>query len=110
MASKVKAKKPVKKSTTPRPRRGRATTSRISSKNQITIPIEVLREVNLKAGDQIEFMIDKEERVVLAPIAEAKWKKSLRELAGTMPGLSTQFDYRKERGEWDKKAMQTPRG
>ena len=109
MASKVKAKKSAK-STAPRPRRGRATTSRISSKNQITIPIEVLREVNLKPGDQIEFMIDKEERVVLAPIAEAKWKKSLRQLAGTMPGLGNEFDYRKERESWDKKATQTPRG
>lgn len=109
MASKVKAKRGPK-STTPRPRRGRATTSRISSKNQITIPIEVLREVNLKPGDQIEFMIDKEERVVLAPISEAKWKKSLRELAGSMPGLGNDFDYRKEREAWDKKATQIPLG
>jgi AbrB family looped-hinge helix DNA binding protein len=109
MASKVKAKKSPK-STTPRPRRGRATTSRISSKNQITIPIEVLREVNLKPGDQIEFMIDKEDRVVLAPIADAKWKKSLRDLAGSMPGLGKDFDFRKEREAWDKKAMQTPLG
>ncbi len=109
MTSKVKAKKSPK-STPPRPRRGRATTSRISSKNQITIPIEVLREVNLKPGDQVEFMIDKEERVVLAPIAEAKWKKSLRELAGSMPDLGAEFDYRKERQAWDKKATQTPLG
>lgn len=109
MASKVKAKKSPK-SPAPRPRRGRATTSRISSKNQITIPIEVLREVNLKPGDQIEFMIDKEDRVVLAPIADAKWKKSLRDLAGSMPGLGKDFDFRKEREVWDKKAMQTPLG
>lgn len=109
MASKVKAKKSPK-SSPPRPRRGRATTSRISSKNQITIPIEVLREVNLKPGDQIEFMIDKEDRVVLAPIADAKWKKTLRELAGSMPDLGTDFDYRKERQDWDRKATQTPLG
>ena len=110
MASKVKAKKAPKKSTNPRPRRGRATTSRISSKNQITIPIEVLREVNLKPGDQIEFMIDKEERVVLSPLADAEWKKSLRRLAGTMPGLGGAFDYKRERAEWDKKLTPTPRG
>ena len=110
MATKVKAKKSPKKSTTARPRRGRATTSRISSKNQITIPIEVLREVNLKPGDQVEFMIDKEERVVLSPLADAEWKKSLRRLAGSMPGLSKAFDYKKERAEWDKKLTPTPRG
>ena len=110
MASKVKAKKTPRKSTSSRQRRGRATTSRISSKNQITIPVEVLREVNLKPGDQIEFMIDKEERIVLAPSADAEWKKSLRRLAGSMPGLGSNFDYKKEREEWDRKATQTPRG
>jgi len=66
--------------------------------------------VNLKPGDQIEFMIDKEDRVVLAPIADAKWKKTLRELAGSMPDLGADFDYRKERQDWDKKATQTPLG
>ena len=110
MATNVKAKKTAKKSTTPRPRRGRASTSRISSKNQITIPVEVLREVNLKPGDQVEFMIDKEERIILTPSTEAEWKKSLRKLAGTMPGLSSNFNYKKEREEWDSKATQTRRG
>ncbi len=66
--------------------------------------------MNLKPGDQIEFMIDKEDRVVLAPIADAKWKKSLRDLAGSMPGLGKDFDFRKEREAWDKKATQTPLG
>ena len=71
MAGKVKAKKAGKKSTIKNPRRGRATTSRISSKNQITIPVEVLREVNLKPGDKVEFMIDKQERIILAPSDQA---------------------------------------
>ena len=66
--------------------------------------------MNLKPGDQVEFMIDKEERIVLAPTAEADWKKTLRKLAGTMPGLGTSFDYKKEREEWDKKATQIHRG
>ena len=69
-----------------------------------------MREVNLKPGDQVEFMIDKEERIVLAPSAEQEWKKSLRKLAGTMPGLGENFDYRKERDEWERKATQTRRG
>ncbi|MBU6352710.1 MAG: AbrB/MazE/SpoVT family DNA-binding domain-containing protein [Actinomycetales bacterium] len=110
MATKVKAKKTPQKSRTSRTRRGRATSSRISSKNQITIPVEVLREVNLKPGDQVEFMIDKEERIVLAPSAEQEWKKTLKKLAGTMPGLGENFDYRKEREEWERKATQTRRG
>jgi AbrB family looped-hinge helix DNA binding protein len=110
MANKVKAKRASRKSTVTKSRRGRATSSRISSKNQITIPVEVLREVNMKPGDQVEFMIDKEERIVLAPSAEQEWKKTLRKLAGTMPQLGKNFDYKKEREEWDRKAMQTRRG
>ena len=110
MASKVKAKKTGKKSTAKSPRRGRATTSRISSKNQITIPVEVLREVNLKPGDKVEFMIDKQERIILAPSDQATWKKSLMELAGSMPELGSNFDYKKERQEWDVKATQIPLG
>jgi bifunctional DNA-binding transcriptional regulator/antitoxin component of YhaV-PrlF toxin-antitoxin module len=66
--------------------------------------------VNLKPGDQIEFMIDKEERIVLAPSAEQEWKKALRKLAGSMPDLGKSFDYKKEREEWDRKATQTLRG
>ena len=66
--------------------------------------------MNLKPGDEVEFMIDKEERIVLAPSAEQEWKKALRKIAGTMPGLGENFDYKKEREEWDKKATQTRRG
>lgn len=55
-------------------------------------------------------MIDKEERIVLAPAAEQEWKKTLRTMAGTMPRLGQNFDYKKEREEWERKAMQTRRG
>ena len=110
MAGKVKAKKAGKKSAVKSPRRGRATTSRISSKNQITIPVEVLREVNLKPGDKVEFMIDKQERIILAPSDQASWKKNLMQLTGSMPELGSDFDYKKERQEWDVKATQTPLG
>lgn len=101
MASKVKAKKSPK-STAPRPRRGRATTSRISSKNQITIPVEVLREMSLKPGDQVEFHINKDNRLVVTPI-DSEWLKTLDEVLGSMTGVWDGFDLRKERDEWDSK-------
>ena len=101
MASKVKAKKSAK-STAPRPRRGRATTSRISSKNQITIPVEVLREMSLKPGDQVEFHINKDNRLVVTPI-DSEWLKTLDEVLGSMTGVWDGFDLRKEREEWDSK-------
>ena len=102
MANKVKAKKVPKKSTNPRPRRGRATTSRISSKNQITIPVEVLREMSLKPGDQVEFHINKDNRLVVTPI-DTEWLKTLDEVLGSMTGIWDDFDLRKEREEWDSK-------
>jgi AbrB family looped-hinge helix DNA binding protein len=102
MANKVKAKKAPKKSTNPRPRRGRATTSRISSKNQITIPVEVLREMSLKPGDQVEFHINKDNRLVVTPI-DTEWLKTLDEVLGSMTGIWDDFDLRKEREEWDSK-------
>ena len=102
MASKVKAKKSPKKPTSARPRRGRATSSRISSKNQITIPVEVLREMSLKPGDQVEFHINKENRLVITPV-DSDWLQTLDEVLGSMTGMWDGFDVRKEREEWDSK-------
>ncbi len=102
MANKVKAKKAPKKSTTVRPRRGRATSSRVSSKNQITIPVEVLREMSLKPGDRVEFHLDKNNRLVITPI-DSEWLKTLDEVLGSMTGMWDGFDLRKEREEWDSK-------
>ena len=102
MANKVKAKRGSKKSTAPRPRRGRATSSRISSKNQITIPVEVLREMSLKPGDQVEFHINKENRLVVTPV-DSEWLKTLDEVLGSMTEIYEGFDLIKEREEWDSK-------
>lgn len=102
MVNKVKAKRGSKKSTAPRPRRGRATSSRISSKNQITIPVEVLREMSLKPGDQVEFHINKENRLVVTPV-DSEWLKTLDEVLGSMTEVYEGFDLIKERDEWDSK-------
>ena len=100
MATKVKVKKTPKKSTSTRPRRGRATSSRISSKNQITIPVEVLREMSLKPGDRVEFHINKDNRLVITPI-DSEWLKTLDEILGSMTDVYEGFDLQKEREEWD---------
>ena len=102
MTSKVKAKKAPKKSSSARPRRGRATSSRISSKNQITIPVEVLREMSLKPGDRVEFHINKDNRLVITPI-DSEWLKTLDEILGSMTDVYEGFDLQKEREEWDSK-------
>ncbi len=55
MVSKVKGKKKV---SPPKTRAGRTSTSRISSKNQVTIPVDILRAVGLQAGDDVEFAMN----------------------------------------------------
>ena len=55
MVSKVKGKKKV---SPPKTRAGRTSTSRISSKNQVTIPVDILRAIGLQAGDDVEFAMN----------------------------------------------------
>jgi AbrB family looped-hinge helix DNA binding protein len=102
MANKVKAKRDPRKSTTAKPRRGRATTSRVSSKNQITIPVEVLREMTLAPGDRVEFQLDKSNRLVITPI-DSQWLQTLDEVLGSMTEIYEGYDLQKEREEWDRK-------
>ena len=62
MVSKVKAKKsarkPARKVTAPVQRKGRTSTSRLSSKNQLTVPVDILRSVGLEVGDEVEFVVN----------------------------------------------------
>ncbi len=61
MVSKVKAKgKAAKAVKAPAIRKGRTSTSRISSKNQITIPVEILRSTGFGEGDEVEVKVSKD--------------------------------------------------
>jgi bifunctional DNA-binding transcriptional regulator/antitoxin component of YhaV-PrlF toxin-antitoxin module len=106
MSPKVKAKtKQVKstKKTAPAPikqiRRGRSSTSRISAKHQITIPVEVLRNSNLQIGDEVEIQINDNGVVEVKKVAPINPFQALADAAGdTYIG----FDLEKERAEsWD---------
>ena len=39
----------------------------VSSKGQITIPVEVRRKLNLKPGDRVDFVVDRAGEVQLRP-------------------------------------------
>ena len=41
--------------------------STISSKGQITVPLEIRQRLGLKEGDRVEFTSDKEGRTILRP-------------------------------------------
>ena len=69
MVSKVKAKgKSAKASAI---RKGRTSTSRISSKNQITIPVEILRTTGFGEGDAVEIKVSKDGKSIEVKRAEA---------------------------------------
>lgn len=97
MVSKVKVKKKAR--TAPAIRRGRTSTSRISAKNQVTIPVEVLRNAGFTTGDEVEFVLNNEGAIEVKKVVPYNAFQALADAAGdTYIG----FDLEKERAEsWD---------
>ena len=103
MASKVKAKKkaaPARKApVVKQQRRGRSSTSRISAKHQVTIPVEVLRNSNLVIGDEVEITVNENGVVEVKKVAPIN---PFQALADAMGDTYIGFDLEKERAEsWD---------
>lgn len=75
--------------------------TRLSSKRQVTLPIALVEELNLKPGD--EFGVGAEAgRVVLVPeegIATRR-RRALAEHAGSMPGVWKPGDLERQRDRW----------
>lgn len=103
MNSKVKSKKkPVKAAGTRRVRAGRTSTSRISSKNQVTVPVDILRAIGLAAGDQVEFAMN-DNVIEVKPIQISSQKQhKIMALAGDMTDYYEGFDLAAERASWDR--------
>jgi antitoxin PrlF len=56
------------------------TTSTLTSKGQTTIPQEIRTYLGLHTGDKLEFVIEEDGRVVIAPLTV-----DVRELKGSLP-------------------------
>ena len=93
MVAKVKAKKkaPVVKT-----RKGRTTTTRLSSKNQVTLPVEIIRKAGFKVGDTINCRVTEDGKIELAPP-----ENPMMQFAGMFTGLYEGFDLRVDRDSWD---------
>ena len=102
MAPKVKAKKsakrPVPKPKQPAQRAGRTSTSRLSSKNQLTVPVDILRRVGLAAGDEVEFILNNAGFIQIEVKGDVH---PVLNLVGAFPGVFDEFDQEKERAAWD---------
>jgi antitoxin PrlF len=74
----------------------------ITSKGQITLPIEVRRRLGLKQGDKVEFVYDEDGRTVVRP--EATDEDPLDKWVGKYPAFKTTEEniafWREMRG-WD---------
>ena len=103
MNSKVKGKKkPVKVLRARRVRAGRTSTSRISSKNQVTVPVDILRAIGLAAGDQVEFVMN-DNVIEVKPIQNTSQNlHKIMALAGDMTDYYEGFDLTAERASWDR--------
>ncbi len=108
MVSKVKAKKkaPVKKSAAktskkaaPIARKGRTSTSTLSAKNQLTVPVDILRALGISAGAKMEFEINASGAIEIKPVAKPSGHKILG-LIGIAYGEYKDFDLRAERDAW----------
>ena len=96
MVDKVKAKK--REAKPPLQRVGRTSTSRISAKNQVTVPVDILRAMGLHVGDEVEFRANDAGFIELS-LAN---RNSLIEMAGRYGEVFKNFDLEKERQSWNR--------
>lgn len=70
-------------------------TSRVSAKNQITIPVDALRRAGVKPGDVLKVEAAEPGRIVLARVDDPIWK-----YAGIFTGVYPPGYLKKLRREW----------
>lgn len=74
-------------------KRGRST---LSSKNQLTVPVEAMAAAGLKAGDRLVARADGPGRVVFE-----REDDPVEEFAGALTGVYVEDSVEKLRSEWD---------
>ena len=79
-------------------RKGRTRNSRLSSKHQVTIPVDVMREAGIKVGDELVFKVE-DGAVVIKPISDAQ---KILSLAGFLGGIYNDYDHEAEMADaWE---------
>lgn len=89
---------PAKKSPPARRRRGH---TRLSGKNQVTIPVDALAKAGLRPGDELKVETDDRGRIVLCRSEEARLEL-IDKYAGSMPGVFPPGYLAEMRDEWDR--------
>ena len=74
-------------------RKGRGNSSRLSSKHQVTIPVDVMREAGLKVGDEVVFKVEDNQVVI------SKKRVDLLEWIASLNGFYDGYDFAAERAD-----------
>jgi bifunctional DNA-binding transcriptional regulator/antitoxin component of YhaV-PrlF toxin-antitoxin module len=79
---------------TPTPRRRRGVT-RLSRKNQVTLPVTSLAQARIGPGDELRVEVPGDGRILLV-----RDRDLLADFSGSLPGLAAATDLRRLRDEW----------
>ncbi len=79
-------------------RAGRTSTSKLSSKNQLTVPVDILRSIGLTTGDEVEFSVNDAGFIEVKPVVSEL--NPVLELAGKYSKAFKNFDLAQERVGW----------
>jgi bifunctional DNA-binding transcriptional regulator/antitoxin component of YhaV-PrlF toxin-antitoxin module len=75
----------------------KAGVTRVSRKNQVTLPVAALAKARVRAGDELRVTVE-----TLGKILLERDEDPLDKFVGTLPGLSAAADLEALRKEWDR--------
>ena len=75
--------------------------TRLSSKRQVTIPVQALEQTGLGPGDELKVDVDPAGRIVLTPATGvADRRRAIEQTAGSLAGVYEPGGLERLRGEW----------
>lgn len=75
--------------------------TRLSSKRQITIPLQALEQTGLGPGDELRVEVDRAGRIVLTPaVGGAERRLAIEETSGSLAGVYEPGSLDRLRDEW----------
>ena len=80
-------------------RAGRTSTSKLSSKNQLTVPVDILRSIGLTTGDEVEFSVNDAGFIEVKPVIE---ENPIMRLVCIGTDIYKDFDLEKDRESWSR--------
>jgi AbrB family looped-hinge helix DNA binding protein len=75
--------------------------TRLSSKRQVTIPLQALEQIGLGPGDEVKVEVDPAGRIVLTPTdAVADRSHAIEQTSGSLAGVYERGSLERLRSEW----------